>query len=218
MISWGIHFNPKQTCSPLLTHSCKTVGMPCGMKKGWNWWTQVYSGCAVLLCFLSHCAGCCWEPPSHSDMWDRAWRGQLQKGKVFIPLQVEEIIRDLCFWSLICPMLYFRAACPVVNKHCDAEESTSRKLSECHISSTFCSELHITFTIKTWNQYHLKQCFSGVFSEERNACLLELFHIYAVEAGSASLKCMNVCARTRTHCKEIFVFETAVRHICQHIN
>lgn len=153
MISWGIHFNPKQTCSPLLTHSCKTVGMPCGMKKGWNWWTQVYSGCAVLLCFLSHCAGCCWEPPSHSDMWDRAWRGQLQKGKVFIPLQVEEIIRDLASgaWFAQCfilelPVLLWTSTVMLRNLHpgnsasvtlaaLSAQSSTSPSLLKPEIST-----------------------------------------------------------------------------------
>lgn len=148
MISWGIHFNPKQTCSPLHPDSCKAVGMPCGIKKGWNSWTQVYSGCAVLLCFLSHCAGCCWEPPSRSDMWDRAWRGLLQKGKVFIPLQVEEITRDLASGAWFAQCCILELPCPVVNKHCDAEESKSQQLSECHISSTFCSKLPITSTIK----------------------------------------------------------------------
>lgn len=78
-------------------------------------------------------------------------------------------------------MLHLELPCSAANKHHDAEESTFWQLSECHISSTFCLELPITSTIKTLRSVPSKTSFQEVFSEERNAYLLELFHIYTLE-------------------------------------
>lgn len=164
MISWGIHFNPKQTCSPHFRPLQGSVWMPCGMKNGLKSLDTFILGVQFFRAFSHTALAAAGNHLLTQTCETEPEGGCCRREKCSFYYKVEEITRDLASgaWSAQCCIL--ELTCSAANKHHDSEESTSWPLSECHISSTFCSELSLTSTIKKLRSVPSKISFSeGLF-------------------------------------------------------
>lgn len=209
------HFHPKQTCPP--SDSCKALcecpawKQAVGWKRLWYRWTSFYSGCAILL------------TPSLMLPW-------LLLGTTFSLRHVSQSLKSTSekyhqgpwFWNLICPELYFRV--PLFS--C---EQTSRCWGNLHPGTALSTTLAATSAQSSPSSSpQLKTEMSTISNELFKRSFLDIgmpvFWNYSFPRIHTRSKqwvievCVCMCPYTHTCIVKTFCFETAVRHIWQHIN